>query len=123
MNPSMGSRAIMSLMPASLFDMSPIPMGGWNLPPFEFHANYALLGASAQIGSFPTYYAPPTHLSHIMSVPSNIFSMTGCLWVFHTEKTNFTVQATLFTRPLHKGETYIITRIILIQPRSLRRPQ
>jgi hypothetical protein len=77
MNPSMGSGGIMALMPTSSFDMSHIPMGGWNLPPFESHANYALLVASTQIGSFSTYYAPPTHLSPTMSVPSNIFPMTG----------------------------------------------
>jgi hypothetical protein len=77
MNPSMGSGGIMAPMPTSSFDMSRVPMGGWNLPPFESHANYALPGASAQIGSFPTYYAPPMHLSPTMSVPSNIFPMTG----------------------------------------------
>jgi hypothetical protein len=76
MNPSMGSMGTMALMPTSSFDMSRVPMGGWNLRPFKSHANYSLLGASSQIGSFPTYYAPPTHLSPTMSVPSNNFPMT-----------------------------------------------
>jgi hypothetical protein len=76
-NPSMGSEGIMASMPTSSFDMSLVPMGGWNLPPFESHVNYALPGASAQIGSFPTYYAPPTHLSPTMSIPSKNISMTG----------------------------------------------
>jgi hypothetical protein len=47
MNPSMGPKGIMDPMPTSSFDMSRVPMGGWNLPTFESHGSYALLGASA----------------------------------------------------------------------------
>jgi hypothetical protein len=77
MNPSIGSGGTMALMPTSLFDITHVPMGGWNLPPYGSNASYALPGASAQMGTYPTYYAPSMYLSSAMLVPSNTFSMTG----------------------------------------------
>jgi hypothetical protein len=86
-------------------------MGGWNLPPYGSNASYALPGANAQMGSYPTYYTPSMYLSSSMSVPSNTFSMQVLKYpqVFHMGRINFIVRATLFMGPLHKGATYIIT--------------
>jgi hypothetical protein len=67
----------MALMPTSSFDMSHVPLGGWNLPPYGSNTSYALSGASAQMGAYSTYYTPPMYLSSAMSVPMNTFSMTG----------------------------------------------
>jgi hypothetical protein len=67
----------MAPMPTSSFDMSRVPMGGWNLPLYGSNTSYALSGASTQMGAYPTYYTPPMYLSSAMSVPSNTFSMTG----------------------------------------------
>jgi hypothetical protein len=67
----------MALMPTSSFDMSHVPMGGWNLPPYGSNTSYAISGASTQMGAYPTYYTPPMYLSSTMPVPSNTFSMTG----------------------------------------------
>jgi hypothetical protein len=77
MNPSIGHRGTVASMPTSSFDMSHVPMGGWNLPPYGTNTSYALSGASTQMSIFPTYYTPPMYLSSTMSVPSNTFSMTG----------------------------------------------
>jgi hypothetical protein len=77
MNPSIRSGATMDPMPTSLFDMSPVPMGGWNLPHYGYNVSYALPGASDQMGTYPTYYAPSTYLSSSMSIPSYTFSITS----------------------------------------------
>jgi hypothetical protein len=45
MNPSIGSEGTMALMPTSSFDMSRVPMGGWNLPLYGSNTSYALSGA------------------------------------------------------------------------------
>jgi hypothetical protein len=73
MNPSIGPGGTMAPMPTSSFDMSRVPMGGWNLPPYGSNTSYALSGASTQMGAYPTYYTPPMYLSSAMSVPSNTF--------------------------------------------------
>jgi hypothetical protein len=77
MNPSIGSGGTMAPMPTSSFDMSRVPMGGCNLPPYGSNASYVLPGSNAQMGTYPTYYAPSMYLSSAMSVPSNTFSMTS----------------------------------------------
>jgi hypothetical protein len=77
MNPSIGPRSTMALIPTSSFDMSRVPMGGWNLPPYGSNTRCALSGSSTQMGAYPTYYTPPMYLSSSMSIPSNTFSMTG----------------------------------------------
>jgi hypothetical protein len=77
MNPSIGPGVTMAPMPTSSFDMSRVPMGGWNLPPYGSNTSYALSGSSTQMGAYPTYYTPPMYLFSTMSVPSNNFSMTG----------------------------------------------
>jgi hypothetical protein len=46
MNPSIGSGGTMAPMHTSLFDMSRVPMGGWNLPLYGSNNSYALSGAS-----------------------------------------------------------------------------
>jgi hypothetical protein len=60
-----------------MFDMSHIPVGGWNLPPYGSNTSYALSGANAHMGAYSTYYTPPMYLSSVMSIPLNTFSMTG----------------------------------------------
>jgi hypothetical protein len=77
MNPSIGPEGTMALMRTASFDMSHVPMGGWNLPPYGSNTRYALSEASTQMGAYPTYYTPPMYLWSTMSVPSNTFSMTG----------------------------------------------
>jgi hypothetical protein len=52
----------MAPMPTSSFDMSRVPMGGWNLPPYGSNASYALPGDNAHMGTYPTYYAPSVYL-------------------------------------------------------------
>jgi hypothetical protein len=51
MNPSIGPGGTMALMPTSSFDISPIPMGGWNFPPYRSNTSYAISGASTQMGA------------------------------------------------------------------------
>jgi hypothetical protein len=77
MNPSIGSGGTMDPMPTYSFDMSHVPMGGWNLPPYESNSSYALPEANAHMGSYPTYYSPSMYLSFSMLVPLNTFSMIG----------------------------------------------
>jgi hypothetical protein len=77
MNPSIGPELTMALMPTSSLNMSCVPMGGWNLPPYGSNTSYARSRASTQMGAYPTYYPPPMYLSSAMSVPLNIFSMTS----------------------------------------------
>jgi hypothetical protein len=67
----------MVLMPTSSFDMSHVPMGGWNLPLYGSNTSYALSGASTQMGAYPTYYTLPIYISSTILVPSNTFSMIG----------------------------------------------
>ena len=52
MNPSIGLGGTITPMPTSSFDMSHVPMGGWNLPPYGSNPSYALLGSSAQMGAY-----------------------------------------------------------------------
>jgi hypothetical protein len=77
MNPSIGPGGTMAPMPASLFDMSHVPMGGWNLTPYGSNTSYALSEYNTQMGAYPTYYPPPMYLSSSMLVPLNTFCMTG----------------------------------------------
>ena len=46
MNPSIRFGGTMASMPTSSFDMSRVPMGGWNLPPYGSNTSYAISGAS-----------------------------------------------------------------------------
>jgi hypothetical protein len=74
MNPRIGPRGTITLMPTSSFDMSHVRMGGWNLPPYGSNPSYSLSGSSAQMGA---YYTPTMYLSSSMSVPLNTFSTPG----------------------------------------------
>jgi len=109
MNPSTGSRGIMASMPTSSFDMSRGPMGGWNLHPYGSIASYALIGASAQMGTYPTYYAPSTHMSSAMLVPSNTFSMTGPQippGISYGENQCYGLSYPLYGTPSQRGNIY-----------------
>jgi hypothetical protein len=70
MNPSIGPGGTIAPMPTSLFDISHVPMGGWNLPPYGSNPSYSLSGSSA-------YYTLPMYLSSAMSIPLNTSSAPG----------------------------------------------
>jgi hypothetical protein len=130
MNPSIGYVGTMCPMPASSFDMSHVPqlpftMGGWNFPSYRSNPSYALSGANTQTSAYYTYYTSSMYPLSTMLVPLNTFPWQFLMypWVFHTRRINFTVRATPFTGPLYKGETYILTRIILIILPSFHRLQ
>jgi hypothetical protein len=74
MNPSIGLGGTITPMPTSSFDMSRVPMGGWDLPPYGSNPSYSLSGSSAQMGA---YYTLPMYLLSAMSVPLNTFSAPG----------------------------------------------
>jgi hypothetical protein len=118
----------MAPMPTSSFDMSHVPqpsfmMGGWNLPSYGSNPGYALSGANTQMGAYSTYYTPSMYPPSAMSVPLNTFSMASphvSSGVSYGEN-QFYGSGYPLHGPLHKGETYILTRIVLIILSSLHR--
>jgi hypothetical protein len=82
MNPGFGSRGTMALFSTSSFDRSHISqlnltVGGWNLPSYTSNPRLILLGASAQMGGYSTYYNPSVYPSSTMLVPMNTLPMAG----------------------------------------------
>jgi hypothetical protein len=109
MSPSIGPKGTMAPMPTSLFDMSRVPMGRWNLPPYGSNTRYTLLGASTQMGAYPTYYTPPIYLSFAMSFLSNTFSMTGSQLppgLSYGENQFYGSRYPLYGTPLQGGNIY-----------------
>jgi hypothetical protein len=99
----------MAAMPTSSFDMSRVPMGGWKLPPYGSNARYALPGASSQMGTYPTYYAPSMYLSSSMSIPLNTFSMTGPKvppGISHGENQFYGLRYPIYGTPSQGGNIY-----------------
>jgi hypothetical protein len=80
MNPSVGSRGMMTLFSTSVFDESHIPqpnltVGGWNIPSYGYNPSFTFPRASSQMGGYSAYYAPSIYPSSVMPVPMNAFPM------------------------------------------------
>jgi hypothetical protein len=128
MNPRIGSMGSMTPMPTS-FDMSHVPqptlaMGGWNpltdpILAMFFQESVLRWVLIPLIKPHPCILRPPCQFLRIL-FPCLVLMYPQ---VFHMGRTSFMVRDTLFTEPLHKGETYILTRIVLIILLSLRRLQ
>jgi hypothetical protein len=82
MNLGFGTGGTMALLYAfslykSLIPQPTLTVGGWNLPSYGSNSGFILLGASAQMGGYSTYYTPSVYPSSAMPVPTNTLPMAG----------------------------------------------